>query len=121
MYQYLKFAVLFLALLLAGCGGGNGEKLAKSSLDTMKELTDAFEKGDKNSIMAAAKKLQTILKEGKELKVSEGENKRINEKYQAQMQQQAQKMLAAMTKAVSSGKISQADMMEIGSIMQQLK
>lgn len=121
MPHSIKFAVLLLAISLAGCGNGGGEKLAKSTLDAMQELTNAFENGDKNSVMSAAKKLQSIVKEGKEIKVSSSENQRITEKYKGQMQEQAKKMIAAMTKAVSSGKISQADMMEIGTMMQQLK
>ena len=43
--------LLFIALfMLAGCSNSGGEKLAKSSLDAMKELTDAFEKGDKATL-----------------------------------------------------------------------
>ncbi len=121
MFHYIKFVVLFLALLLAGCSGNSLDKMVKSSLDAMKELTEAFEKGDKKLAMSAAKKMQAAAKEHKELKVSEAEDKRIQEKYMTQVQEQTKKMMEAMMKAVTSGKFTQEDMKEIGAMMQQMK
>jgi len=121
VFHYIKFVVLFLALLLAGCGGNSLDKMVKSSLDAMKELTEAFEKGDKKLAMSAAKKMQAVAKEHKELKVSEAEDKRIQEKYMTQVQEQTKKMMEAMMKAVTSGKFTQEDMKEIGAMMQQMK
>lgn len=121
MRPYFAVLLLSLAFFSAGCGSGNGENIAKNTLAIMKELTDAFEKGDKESILSLAKKLQAQVKESKETKISQSENQRITEKYKPQVEEQAKKMMAAMMKAMTSGKLKQEDMQEIGKIMQEIK
>lgn len=118
----IKALVVLLAMFMAGCSGSSGaDKIVKETLDAMKELTDAFESGDKNRIMNVAKKLQALGKENKDLKLSEAENKRLMEKYKTQMEEQGKKMMASMMKAATSGKIKPEDMTEIGQMMQSVK
>jgi len=117
------FVVVLLALALfsTGCDGGHGESNVKNSLETMKELTAAFEQGDKERILTVAKKLQALIKERKEMKISESEQKLIQEKYESQGQEQVKKMMAAMLKAIQSGKLKEVDAQEIGTIIKQTK
>jgi hypothetical protein len=118
MRQYISAAMLFLACLVAGCGG-NGEAVAKSTLDTMKEMTAALDSGNKDQVMAVAKKLQALVKEGKEMKVSKSENQRVTDKYKPLIMEETKKMTTAMMKAVTSGKLKQEDLKEISSIMKE--
>lgn len=45
MRQYISAVMLLMACLVAGCGG-NGEAVAKNTLDAMKEMTAALDSGN---------------------------------------------------------------------------
>jgi hypothetical protein len=118
MRQYISAVILLMACLVAGCGG-NGEAVAKNTLDAMKEMTAALDSGNKDQVMAVARKLQALMKEGKEMKVSKSENQRVTEKYKPLIMEETKKMTAAMMKAVTSGKLKQEDLKEISVMMKQ--
>jgi hypothetical protein len=118
MRQYISAVMLLMACLVAGCGG-NGEAVAKNTLDAMKEMTAALDSGNKDQVMGVARKLQALMKEGKEMKVSKSENQRVTDKYKPLLMEETKKMTTAMMKAVGSGKLKQEDLKEISAIMKE--
>ena len=54
MRQYISAVMLLMACLVAGCGG-NGEAVAKNTLDAMKEMTAALDSGNKDQVMGVAR------------------------------------------------------------------
>lgn len=107
--------------MLAGCSKSNADAVAQKSVDTLKELTRAVEKGDKAEMKAVAQKLQNIIKEGNEIKVTKNEKDRMTEKYKPLIEAESKKMMAAMIKSMSEGKITAVDMQEIAKMMQSTK
>lgn len=69
--------------------------------------------------MGVARKLQALMKEGKEMKVSKSENQRVTDKYKPLLMEETKKMTTAMMKAVGSGKLKQEDLKEISAIMKE--
>jgi hypothetical protein len=118
MRRCVPFVMAFLTLSLAGCGGNSSEKLAQNTLAGMQEITAALEKGDKNAVLAAAKKMQALTQQAKDLKLSDEETKRVTEKYKTQFEEQSKKLMQAMMKASTEGKLKPEDMQEISSAMQ---
>lgn len=118
MRPYRTVMVMILASAIAGCGG-SGETVAKNTLDAMKEMTAALENGNKDQVMAVAKKLQAAKQEFISTKASKAEAQRIKEKYQPLITEENKKMLAAGIQAVTSGRLRKEDLNELGAIMRE--
>lgn len=112
-----------LAFGAVGCGGGNqakAEALAQQMVDEMNKIADGFEKGDKTALKASFAKLADLAKQGKDIKVTKSQDKAIEEKFKPQMDAAQKRMMDAIGKAATGGKISPADLMELGKEMQDL-
>lgn len=116
MYRVLVLIVLATCMTLSGCGK-SADVLAQKTLDSMKEMTAALEGGNKDQVMAVAKKMQAIMAEAKTQKYSKTENDRINEKYKPLIMEETKKMTNAMMQAVRSGKLKQEDLKELSSLV----
>ena len=121
MLRLLSLLVLSLcALSLSGCGAGNDD-IAKSLLKAINDFADAAESGDKDKIQAAMGKFTEMVKEHKDKKVSASEKKRMDEQYKPQFEAAGKRLQAALMKAMTSGKLTQQDMMGIAQNMMNLK
>jgi len=120
----LRTTNLFLLLLccfsLTGCGKSN-DAIAQEMVDAFTGLASAAESGDKDKIQAAVTKMTSVVKEHKDKKISASEKKRIDEKYMPQIKALSTRLQAALTKAVSSGKMTQQELLSIAQTMMSLK
>ncbi len=116
--------ILGTAVLLAfgatGCGGGKAkaEALAQQMIDEMNKIADGFEKGDKAALKASFAKLSDLGKQAKNAKVTKSQDKAIEEKFKPQMDAAQKRMTDAITKAMTAGKLTPAEIMELGKEMQ---
>ena len=113
-------AVAALALATTGCGGNKAkaEALAQQMIDEMNKIADGFEKGDKAALKASFTRLSDLGKQAKDAKVTKNQDKAIEEKFKPQMDAAQKRMTDAITKAMTAGKLTPAEIMELGKEMQ---
>lgn len=101
---------------LAGCGKSN-DSIAEEMLGHMNDLSSALEAGDKNKLKSVISKMGEMANKYKDKKDSKAENDRMQEKYKDKFAAAAKRMQEAMAKAVSSGKFTPQDLMEMQTSM----
>lgn len=110
-------AVAAVTVGMTGCGGGGADGAVKDQIAAINELTEALKSGDAAKAKAAAAKAQAAGKKLEDLKLSAEDKKKLEEKYKDQMAAAALNMLGAMM----SSKLSEADMKEIGGMIDKVK
>lgn len=111
-----------LSFVATGCGGNKAkaEQLAQQMIDEMNKIADGFEKGDKAALKASFAKLADLGRQAKDAKVTKGQNKAIEDKFKPQMEAAQKRMTEAIPKALAGGKLTPAEIMELGQEMQTL-
>lgn len=114
--------VAVVALGTTGCGGNQAkaEALAQQMIDEMNKIADGFEKGDKAAIKASFAKLADLGKQAKDAKVTKAQDKAIEAKFKPQMDAAKKRMTEGVTKAMTGGKLTPAEIMEIQGEVQNL-
>jgi hypothetical protein len=113
-----------LAFGAVGCGGGNqakAEALTQQMIDEMSRVAEGFEKGDKAAIKASLTKIVEIGRSGKDIKLTASQKTALETKFKPQMETIQKKLMEAMPKAMASGKLTPADLLEIGNEMKNLE
>lgn len=107
---------------LTGCGGNQGkaEALAQQMVDEMNAIGDNFEKGDKAALKANFTKLASLAKQAKDIKVTASQDKAVEEKFKPKLEAAQKRMMDGIQKATTSGKLTPAELMELGTEMQSL-
>jgi hypothetical protein len=97
MKRFNMYGIVAVLLVSApGCSSNDPDSLAKQSISQMNDLAAAIEKKESpDKIKAIAEKLKATMEKLKALKLSDEEMKKLQEKYQKESTQAAQKMLAA--------------------------
>jgi hypothetical protein len=117
MVRQLSWMLVVACLVsLAGCGKSN-DKIADEVIAVFDGLTAAVNSGDKAKVKAAVDKMTAVLNEHKSRKISASEKKRL----EPRMMEAGKRMQAAMVKAMTEGKITQQEMMEIANTMMSMK
>lgn len=107
--------VLVLSFGTAGCNNNQAkaEQLGQQLVDSLNSLSDALEKGDKATVKSLFAKMTELAKEAKAIKVTKSQDTAIEAKFKPQMEAAGKRMAESMMKAMTSGKLTQADIMEI--------
>lgn len=111
---------LALSFSAVGCGGNQAkaEALAQQMIDEMNRVAEGFEKGDKAAVKASIAKLSELGKQAKDVKVTKTQDKAVEAKFKPQMEAAQKRMMDAVMKATTSGKMTPQDMMELGKDLQ---
>jgi hypothetical protein len=120
MRQLLGLGIVVAFTAIAGCGSGNkakSEKLAGELIAALNGLADSLNSGDKAGVEAALQKCQSLSLDAKKFKVTKSENDAIKAKFDSQLQAANTKMQAAIKTALTSGKWTPQDLMELGNRM----
>jgi hypothetical protein len=108
MKKLVWLIVAVLPLALSGCGGSGADSLAKEQVGIMNDMAAALEgvKDDASADAAVAKlkelgaKLRENTKKGEAMKLSEAENKKLEEKYKPEIEKATNRMKSATEQAV---------------------
>lgn len=117
MRTFFILGTMALAFAATGCGGNqsNAEHALQQMVDQMNVIADNFEKGDKAAIKANFAKLAEIVKSNKDIPLDESQKKAAEAKYKPQLEAAQKRMIKAMT----TSKMSPADLMELTKDMQE--
>jgi hypothetical protein len=88
-------AVAAALIVTAGCAG-RGEDVTKEQIQAMNDLADAMEKGDMAKAKEITERMQAIQKKYDDLKLSDDEKKKLQEKYKDEMEKAGLRMGKAM-------------------------
>jgi hypothetical protein len=75
------------------------ERLLKEAVALLNEMADAQEKGDQARVAEIQSKLEEVGKQLDDLKLTEAEKKRLEEKYRPEMERAMARFMAAALKA----------------------
>ena len=114
-------AVAVLTVGVTGCGGGGAAAAVKDSIASMNAMADAMKAGDKPGVLKAVERLKANQETMKALKVTASEDKRLKDKYEAELKAATENMTKAMMQGMTTGKFTPADMVEIGAAMKAMK
>jgi hypothetical protein len=96
-----------------GLDNAKADKILNEQIAEFENLIKAVENGDKAVAVASAQKIGKLEREIKTVKITKSKKAELEAKIATQTSQLSSRLQTATMKAVSSGKLTQADAMEI--------